>query len=187
MWPGLCSTRCLAICCWGVRQTTLSVDGRAREFTDSASPFSSLFTFLCLLETWFCWSQVSTWFANARRRLKKENKMTWSPRNRPGEDDEDLDDDPVSPGPTQHDSPDPTITLIKDGASPLTISTPPLSLALQGSRRRQYRAWANVWDGLTQVWWGDSPTTQQAPPLPLVTPRGRSLPAHVRGNMCVGK
>uniref|UniRef100_A0A0R3S278 Homeobox domain-containing protein n=1 Tax=Elaeophora elaphi TaxID=1147741 RepID=A0A0R3S278_9BILA len=33
--------------------------------------------------------QVSTWFANARRRLKKENKMTWSPRNRPGEDDDD--------------------------------------------------------------------------------------------------
>jgi len=26
-------------------------------------------------------TQVSTWFANARRRLKKENKMTWSPRN----------------------------------------------------------------------------------------------------------
>ena len=25
-------------------------------------------------------TQVSTWFANARRRLKKENKMTWSPR-----------------------------------------------------------------------------------------------------------
>uniref|UniRef100_A0A1I8EUI7 Homeobox domain-containing protein n=1 Tax=Wuchereria bancrofti TaxID=6293 RepID=A0A1I8EUI7_WUCBA len=32
---------------------------------------------------------VSTWFANARRRLKKENKMTWSPRNRPGDDDDD--------------------------------------------------------------------------------------------------
>uniref|UniRef100_A0A1I8IV93 Homeobox domain-containing protein n=1 Tax=Macrostomum lignano TaxID=282301 RepID=A0A1I8IV93_9PLAT len=27
-------------------------------------------------------TQVSTWFANARRRLKKENKMTWAPRNR---------------------------------------------------------------------------------------------------------
>ena len=27
-------------------------------------------------------TQVSTWFANARRRLKKENKMQWSPRNR---------------------------------------------------------------------------------------------------------
>ncbi|KAK0426421.1 hypothetical protein QR680_009700 [Steinernema hermaphroditum] len=34
-------------------------------------------------------TQVATWFANARRRLKKENKMTWSPRNRPGEDDDD--------------------------------------------------------------------------------------------------
>ncbi|VEL32696.1 unnamed protein product [Protopolystoma xenopodis] len=27
-------------------------------------------------------TQVSTWFANARRRLKKENKMTWIPRHR---------------------------------------------------------------------------------------------------------
>lgn len=27
-------------------------------------------------------TQVSTWFANARRRLKKENQMTWSARNR---------------------------------------------------------------------------------------------------------
>ena len=36
-------------------------------------------------------TQVSTWFANARRRLKKENKMTWSPRNRSedGGDDDD--------------------------------------------------------------------------------------------------
>ncbi|GFQ71764.1 IRO domain-containing protein, partial [Trichonephila clavata] len=28
---------------------------------------------------------VSTWFANARRRLKKENKMTWEPRNKTSE------------------------------------------------------------------------------------------------------
>jgi hypothetical protein len=35
---------------------------------------------------------VSTWFANARRRLKKENKMQWSPRNRTGDDDDDDDD-----------------------------------------------------------------------------------------------
>lgn len=33
-------------------------------------------------------TQVSTWFANARRRLKKENKMTWEPKNKT-EDDED--------------------------------------------------------------------------------------------------
>ena len=34
-------------------------------------------------------SQVSCWFANARRRLKKENKMTWEPKN--GLNDEDVD------------------------------------------------------------------------------------------------
>ncbi|KAF1387650.1 hypothetical protein PFLUV_G00082150 [Perca fluviatilis] len=31
-------------------------------------------------------TQVSTWFANARRRLKKENKMTWPPRNKGSEE-----------------------------------------------------------------------------------------------------
>lgn len=41
-------------------------------------------------------TQVSTWFANARRRLKKENKMQWSPRNRTGDDDDDDDDDRMS-------------------------------------------------------------------------------------------
>ncbi|XP_038653112.1 iroquois-class homeodomain protein IRX-2a isoform X1 [Scyliorhinus canicula] len=35
-------------------------------------------------------TQVSTWFANARRRLKKENKMTWAPRNK-SEDEEEED------------------------------------------------------------------------------------------------
>uniref|UniRef100_A0A8D0GBV9 Iroquois homeobox 6 n=1 Tax=Sphenodon punctatus TaxID=8508 RepID=A0A8D0GBV9_SPHPU len=36
-------------------------------------------------------TQVSTWFANARRRLKKENKMTWSPKNKAGEERKDED------------------------------------------------------------------------------------------------
>lgn len=31
-------------------------------------------------------NQVSTWFANARRRLKKENKMTWSPKSKSAEE-----------------------------------------------------------------------------------------------------
>lgn len=35
-------------------------------------------------------TQVSTWFANARRRLKKENKMTWEPKNKTDEDDDAL-------------------------------------------------------------------------------------------------
>lgn len=40
-------------------------------------------------------TQVSTWFANARRRLKKENKMTWEPKNRVDDDSmvADVDDD----------------------------------------------------------------------------------------------
>ncbi|XP_019722299.1 Iroquois homeobox protein 5a [Hippocampus comes] len=49
-------------------------------------------------------TQVSTWFANARRRLKKENKMTWTPRNRSEDEEEDEnidleknDDDDVTP------------------------------------------------------------------------------------------
>ncbi|XP_023841747.1 iroquois-class homeodomain protein IRX-5b [Salvelinus sp. IW2-2015] len=51
-------------------------------------------------------TQVSTWFANARRRLKKENKMTWNPRNRSEDEEEDDnidleknddDDEPLKP------------------------------------------------------------------------------------------
>lgn len=39
-------------------------------------------------------TQVSTWFANARRRLKKENKMTWQPRKKTGDKkNSDKDDD----------------------------------------------------------------------------------------------
>ncbi|RUS86631.1 hypothetical protein EGW08_005580, partial [Elysia chlorotica] len=56
-------------------------------------------------------TQVSTWFANARRRLKKENKMTWSPRNKPGgdnggDDEDDDDDDDSKDKGGSHDSDD---------------------------------------------------------------------------------
>ncbi|XP_076323399.1 uncharacterized protein LOC143232174 [Tachypleus tridentatus] len=34
-------------------------------------------------------TQVSTWFANARRRLKRDNKMTWEPRNKTETDPDD--------------------------------------------------------------------------------------------------
>ncbi|KAM9302133.1 iroquois-class homeodomain protein IRX-6 [Gastrophryne carolinensis] len=33
-------------------------------------------------------TQVSTWFANARRRLKKENKMIWSPKNKASDEED---------------------------------------------------------------------------------------------------
>ncbi|XP_048372060.1 iroquois-class homeodomain protein IRX-2 [Sphaerodactylus townsendi] len=38
-------------------------------------------------------TQVSTWFANARRRLKKENKMTWAAPNKSEDDDDEPDGD----------------------------------------------------------------------------------------------
>lgn len=46
-------------------------------------------------------TQVSTWFANARRRLKKENKITWSAK---GKDDDDDDDGKLSDADDDKDS-----------------------------------------------------------------------------------
>ncbi|KAM8945918.1 iroquois-class homeodomain protein IRX-6 [Pelodytes ibericus] len=56
-------------------------------------------------------TQVSTWFANARRRLKKENKMTWSPKNKSGDErkDEKLDEEEYS-----LESEDPVDKICKD-------------------------------------------------------------------------
>ena len=66
-----------------------------------------------LLHVHYVYSKVSTWFANARRRLKKENKMVWSPRNRSDEDgakdsDDDMDDDIINDkdGSRHHDDDD---------------------------------------------------------------------------------
>ena len=50
-----------------------------------------LFVFLALIN--LCIWKVSTWFANARRRLKKENKMTWEPKNKLDDEDVDVSDD----------------------------------------------------------------------------------------------
>lgn len=66
-------------------------------------------------------TQVSTWFANARRRLKKENKMTWTPRNRSeDEDDEDSidlekndeDDEPLKTTQTTEMTKDPGVYFV---------------------------------------------------------------------------
>ncbi|KAH8315626.1 hypothetical protein KR059_006566 [Drosophila kikkawai] len=64
-------------------------------------------------------TQVSTWFANARRRLKKENKMTWEPKNKTEDDDDGLmsDDekekDPSDGGKLASEAFDPGSQLIK--------------------------------------------------------------------------
>lgn len=80
-------------------------------------------------------TQVSTWFANARRRLKKENKMTWEPRNKADADDsgtEDKKDD--------EDTMDDRTTSVQD---PMRRSDPSRSYcslsALQRSRESTLR------------------------------------------------
>lgn len=50
-------------------------------------------------------TQVSTWFANARRRLKKENKMTWEPKNRTEDEDACLSDDEKEQQQQSHEQP----------------------------------------------------------------------------------
>ena len=50
-----------------------------------------VFVFLARIN--LCIWKVSTWFANARRRLKKENKMTWEPKNKLDDEDVDVSDD----------------------------------------------------------------------------------------------
>lgn len=54
-------------------------------------------------------TQVSTWFANARRRLKKENKAGWAPRG--ASDSEDSEGEETTPGANPVPDPDP----VQDG------------------------------------------------------------------------
>ncbi|KAM4614072.1 Iroquois homeobox protein 6a-like [Discoglossus pictus] len=57
-------------------------------------------------------TQVSTWFANARRRLKKENKMTWAPKNKTGDESKEESDEKEE---FNLESEDPDDKTIKDG------------------------------------------------------------------------
>ncbi|XP_006893225.1 PREDICTED: iroquois-class homeodomain protein IRX-4 [Elephantulus edwardii] len=78
------------------RETTSTLKAWLQEHRKNPYPTKGEKIMLAII-TKMTLTQVSTWFANARRRLKKENKMTWPPRNkcadekrpyREGEDDE---------------------------------------------------------------------------------------------------
>ncbi|XP_073841307.1 homeobox protein caupolican-like [Musca autumnalis] len=64
-------------------------------------------------------TQVSTWFANARRRLKKENKMTWEPKNRTEDEDAMVSDEEKD-----HED-DSASNRIRTSSSAITASTMP--------------------------------------------------------------
>ncbi|KAI1285235.1 Homeobox protein caupolican [Halotydeus destructor] len=67
------------------RETTSTLKAWLSEHRKNPYPTKGEKIMLAII-TKMTLTQVSTWFANARRRLKKENKMTWSPRNRCDED-----------------------------------------------------------------------------------------------------
>ncbi|TSK28247.1 Iroquois-class homeodomain protein irx-4-A [Bagarius yarrelli] len=63
------------------RETTSTLKAWLQEHKKNPYPTKGEKIMLAII-TKMTLTQVSTWFANARRRLKKENKMTWSPRNK---------------------------------------------------------------------------------------------------------
>ncbi|XP_036421535.1 iroquois-class homeodomain protein IRX-4b [Colossoma macropomum] len=76
------------------RETTSTLKAWLQEHKKNPYPTKGEKIMLAII-TKMTLTQVSTWFANARRRLKKENKMTWSPRNKTSDEkgcDEDSDD-----------------------------------------------------------------------------------------------
>ncbi|CAL8260773.1 unnamed protein product [Boreogadus saida] len=73
------------------RETTSTLKAWLQEHRKNPYPTKGEKIMLAII-TKMTLTQVSTWFANARRRLKKENKMTWPPRNK-GSDDKRYDDE----------------------------------------------------------------------------------------------
>lgn len=69
------------------RETTSTLKAWLNEHKKNPYPTKGEKIMLAII-TKMTLTQVSTWFANARRRLKKENKMTWEPKNKTDEDDD---------------------------------------------------------------------------------------------------
>lgn len=71
------------------RETTSTLKAWLNEHRKNPYPTKGEKIMLAII-TKMTLTQVSTWFANARRRLKKENKMTWEPRNKTADDLDDV-------------------------------------------------------------------------------------------------
>lgn len=83
------------------RETTSTLKAWLQEHKKNPYPTKGEKIMLAII-TKMTLTQVSTWFANARRRLKKENKMTWSPRTKTSDekecdDQEDMDESQGEP------------------------------------------------------------------------------------------
>ncbi|CAL8295845.1 unnamed protein product [Merluccius merluccius] len=76
------------------RETTSTLKAWLQEHQKNPYPTKGEKIMLAII-TRMTLTQVSTWFANARRRLKKENKVTWSPRACKSSEDRGCDEDSV--------------------------------------------------------------------------------------------
>ncbi|XP_063306652.1 iroquois-class homeodomain protein IRX-4 [Pelobates fuscus] len=74
------------------RETTSTLKAWLQEHRKNPYPTKGEKIMLAII-TKMTLTQVSTWFANARRRLKKENKMTWPPRNKCSDEKRPYDED----------------------------------------------------------------------------------------------
>ncbi|XP_061597936.1 iroquois-class homeodomain protein IRX-4b [Cololabis saira] len=74
------------------RETTSTLKAWLQEHQKNPYPTKGEKIMLAII-TRMTLTQVSTWFANARRRLKKENKVTWSPRACKNSEDRGCEDD----------------------------------------------------------------------------------------------
>ncbi|XP_041867467.1 iroquois-class homeodomain protein IRX-4b [Melanotaenia boesemani] len=74
------------------RETTSTLKAWLQEHQKNPYPTKGEKIMLAII-TRMTLTQVSTWFANARRRLKKENKVTWSPRACKSSEDRGCEDD----------------------------------------------------------------------------------------------
>ncbi|KAJ8395255.1 hypothetical protein AAFF_G00034570 [Aldrovandia affinis] len=80
------------------RETTSTLKAWLQEHKKNPYPTKGEKIMLAII-TKMTLTQVSTWFANARRRLKKENKMTWPPRTKSSDEkgyDDDADEEEAS-------------------------------------------------------------------------------------------
>nr|XP_020009016.1 iroquois-class homeodomain protein IRX-6 [Castor canadensis] len=96
------------------RETTSTLKAWLNEHRKNPYPTKGEKIMLAII-TKMTLTQVSTWFANARRRLKKENKMTWAPKNKGGEERKSEDREEDSMGCLNGDTRDDTVSREAQG------------------------------------------------------------------------
>ncbi|XP_050440279.1 homeobox protein caupolican isoform X1 [Adelges cooleyi] len=99
------------------RETTSTLKAWLNEHKKNPYPTKGEKIMLAII-TKMTLTQVSTWFANARRRLKKENKMTWEPRNRVEDEDNNNEEDRKTPDHKDIDCKDSGTGSSEDGDRP---------------------------------------------------------------------